>query len=166
MPVVADVDLVQTFNLLFMYQGNKKYTNGEITVFWQPKKCTHVTTCYTELIEVFNPRKRPWINMEGAPTSEIIRVVRLCPTGALTFKYNAEIEAEAVTSKPGVPAENLPELRVMKDGPLVLEGSFRIIGTDGTELPPHKIVSLCRCGGSNDMPFCDGMHRKTGFTGK
>jgi uncharacterized Fe-S cluster protein YjdI len=36
------------------------------------------THCYKELIEVFNPDKRPWVNMKGAPTDEIIEVVDMC----------------------------------------------------------------------------------------
>ena len=79
---------------MMMDKTDRKYTNGEITVFWQPKKCIHATTCYRELIEVFNPRKRPWVNMDGASTEEIIRVVKLCPTQALTYKYNKDIEKE------------------------------------------------------------------------
>ena len=143
-----------------MDKNDKKYTNGEITVFWKPAKCIHATTCYRELIEVFNPRKRPWVNMDGAPTEEIIRVVRLCPTQALSFQYNKDIDAE----KPR--EESKAEARVMEDGPVIITGNFVIYDTDGKEIDHKKMTSLCRCGNSNDLPYCDGMHRKTGFTGK
>ncbi|HLO60740.1 MAG TPA: (4Fe-4S)-binding protein [Bacteroidales bacterium] len=149
-----------------MDKTDRKYTNGEITVFWQPKKCIHATTCYRELIEVFNPRKRPWVNMDGAPTDEIIRVVKLCPTQALTFEYNKVIEKEKEQEAQAAVTEIDAEVRVMEDGPIVLRGNFRIVDTSGNELKHMKIVSLCRCGASNDMPFCDGTHRKIGFTGK
>ncbi|MBN1413956.1 MAG: CDGSH iron-sulfur domain-containing protein [Bacteroidales bacterium] len=54
----------------------------------------------------------------------------------------------------------------MENGPLVLRGNFHVVNTDGTVLRPMKLQSLCRCGASNNMPYCDGTHRKTGFTGK
>ena len=149
-----------------MDRTDRKYTNGEITVFWYPKKCIHATTCYRELIEVFNPRKRPWVNMEGAPTEEIIRVVKLCPTQALTFEYNIDIDKEKQETAEAAAAEIDAEVRVMEDGPLVLKGNFQIFDTSGTELRHMKITSLCRCGASNDLPYCDGTHRKIGFTGK
>lgn len=149
-----------------MDKTDRKYTNGEITVFWQPKKCIHATTCYRELIEVFNPRKRPWVNMDGAPTEEIIRVVKLCPTQALSYKRNVDINAENNGDKDAGVQENLAEARVMEDGPLVLKGNFVLYDTDGKELRHLKMSSLCRCGASNNLPYCDGTHRKIGFTGK
>ena len=75
-----------------MDKHDRNYTNGEITVFWKPGKCIHATTCYRELIEVFNPRKRPWVNMDGASSEEIIRVVKMCPTQALSYAYNKDLE--------------------------------------------------------------------------
>jgi uncharacterized Fe-S cluster protein YjdI len=142
---------------------NRKYSNGEITVFWYPRKCIHATTCYRELIEVFNPRKRPWVDMDGAPTREIIRVVDLCPTGALAYKYNDQIPNENILSN----SKTLEtEIRVMEDGPLVVKGNFKLTGTDGQELKNLKMTSLCRCGASLKIPFCDGTHRKIGYTGK
>ena len=82
--------------------NNREYTNGEITVNWYPSKCIHATTCYKELISVFNPRNRPWVDMKGAPTEEIVRVVKMCPTGALTYKYNNEIKEDKERSKRSV----------------------------------------------------------------
>jgi uncharacterized Fe-S cluster protein YjdI len=145
-----------------MDKSDKKYTNGEITVFWQPKKCIHATTCYRELIDVFNPRKRPWVNMEGASTEEIIRVVKLCPTQALSYQYNKDIAAVRPEGDAAVPAE----ARIMEDGPLVLKGNFRILDAEGNPLKHLRMTSLCRCGASMDLPYCDGSHRKIGYVGK
>jgi uncharacterized Fe-S cluster protein YjdI len=149
-----------------MDKTDRKYTNGEITVFWQPKKCIHATTCYRELIEVFNPRKRPWVNMDGAPTQEIIRVVKLCPTQALSFKYNRDLETGRTDKKESANPESDTEVRVMEDGPLLLKGNFVVYDVDGKPLRHLKITSLCRCGASKNLPYCDGTHRKIGFIGK
>ena len=73
-------------------KNNREYTNGEITVYWKPSLCCHSGICYTELVDVFDPRKRPWIDMKGADTAAIINTVGNCPTDALKFKYNKDIE--------------------------------------------------------------------------
>lgn len=54
---------------------------------------------------------------------------------------------------------------VRNNGPYVVEGPFRLIDADGNEYPvqPGKKVSLCRCGGSTNKPFCDGTHSRVGF---
>jgi uncharacterized Fe-S cluster protein YjdI len=150
-----------------METNDREYTNGEITVIWQPSKCIHVTTCYRELIEVFNPRKRPWVNMQGAPTAEIIRVVNLCPTEALTFRWNKDIPHNDQPTNAVGPDQDqsvVTEIKVMKDGPLVVKGNFKIVGSAGNELKKMQMASFCRCGNSKNMPFCDGTHRKIGFS--
>jgi uncharacterized Fe-S cluster protein YjdI len=68
----------------------KKYTNGEVTVVWQPSLCRHSTICFKGLPEVFNPRKRPWIEMKGSSTIRIVEQVNRCPSGALSFYFNDE----------------------------------------------------------------------------
>lgn len=155
-----------------MEENNRDYTNGEITVFWRPKECIHATTCFRELRSVFNPGKRPWVNMQGAGTEEIIRIVELCPTDALTYKWNKDLEEVEKTQKPvnqvfakdeEMQSAIQAEIRVMPDGPLVVKGNFKIVGTGGNVLKTMKIASFCRCGQSMNMPFCDGMHRKIGF---
>lgn len=169
---------------------NRQYTNGEITVFWIPSKCIHATTCFRELIEVFNPGRRPWINMEGAPSRRIIEVVNKCPTQAIVWKNNGDLtEAELANQRPYNKEEENPEtlssptiieerpsvsekperikptnIRIMEDGPIVVDGQFKIIGGDNRELKPTRMTSFCRCGNSKSMPYCDGTHRKIGFT--
>ncbi|MEX0986746.1 MAG: (4Fe-4S)-binding protein [Bacteroidales bacterium] len=156
---------------------NRQYTNEEITVFWKPSKCIHATTCFRELIEVFNPGRRPWVNMKGAPTRRIIEVVKKCPTQALEWKYNKDMDQASLNANYSSAEEVTPEtltktedtkkatkVSIMKDGPVVVDGNFEVIGADGNKLRTMQMTSFCRCGGSGSMPFCDGTHRKIGFT--
>jgi uncharacterized Fe-S cluster protein YjdI len=69
----------------------KKYTNGVITIVWKPSICIHSTICWKEatgLPKVFNPKVKPWINMEGTETEKMVEQVKKCPSGALSFYYN------------------------------------------------------------------------------
>lgn len=71
-----------------MATGHKKYSNGEITVLWQPEKCYHAAECIKGAPEVFNVNRRPWIDINAAPTDKIAAVVERCPSGALTYTYD------------------------------------------------------------------------------
>ena len=68
-----------------------KYTNGQITVVWKPEFCKHSGRCVTQLPKVFNLNQRPWVNMEGATSEEIMAQVNKCPTGALTYVENSPV---------------------------------------------------------------------------
>ena len=50
------------------------------------------------------------------------------------------------------------------DGPLLIRGLQKLVGIDGAELPMGKSVALCRCGASENKPFCDGAHAAIGFS--
>jgi len=69
-----------------------EFKNQEITVSWDQSKCVHAGVCYSELRRVFNPLRRPWINVDEADTEAIIETVKKCPSGALSFAYNEEIQ--------------------------------------------------------------------------
>ncbi len=55
-------------------------------------------------------------------------------------------------------------ITIRENGPLVVEGEFKLVDAQGNEIPVMK-RSLCRCGGSTTKPFCDGTHSKIGFQG-
>lgn len=61
----------------------KKYSNGEITILWQPEKCIHAGVCVKTLPKVYNPKEKPWIKPNNANTKELIDQVSKCPSGAL-----------------------------------------------------------------------------------
>ena len=66
----------------------KRYTNGEVTVVWRPGLCTHSAICVKGLRRVFDPRRRPWVDMSGADTKTIVEQVERCPSGALSYFVN------------------------------------------------------------------------------
>lgn len=75
---------------LTMSKETHTYTNGEITVLWQPKLCTHSGVCARGLAQVFKPRERPWIQLEQATTEEIKAQVDKCPSGAISWFPNED----------------------------------------------------------------------------
>lgn len=140
-----------------------KYSNAEITVVWKPDTCIHSRICWTELKQVFDPAKHPWINMEAASTERIIAQVRKCPSGALSYYRNDIPPADGNT----VVAEKaeLLQLSVQPDGPLQISTGCQITHRDGTIETRTGKTSLCRCGASENKPFCDGSHKKIHFKG-
>jgi uncharacterized Fe-S cluster protein YjdI len=162
------------------FSGGRRYKNKDITVYWKPSACIHASYCYRELLEVFDPSKRPWVDMEGASTEKIIEVVNLCPTEALAWKWNDESKNESVSSdqlnhikfrRPELvdaveqELEQPVSVKIMTDGPIVIKGSFTLHYSGNKKEIRESMISVCRCGVSDHMPFCDGQHRKAGFIG-
>ncbi len=61
------------------------YNNGEVTVHWKPGICIHSGICFGGLPGVFDPRRKPWIDLGQSNTKNIIEQVKKCPSGALSF---------------------------------------------------------------------------------
>ena len=49
-----------------------EYSNGEITVFWQPARCRHAGICVKTLPEVYHPQEKPWIRPENATLHQLL----------------------------------------------------------------------------------------------
>lgn len=64
----------------------KRYTNGEVTVIWQPSLCVHSAICFRGMPAVFDPRRRPWVVLDGQATEAIITQIEECPSGALSYE--------------------------------------------------------------------------------
>jgi uncharacterized Fe-S cluster protein YjdI len=134
----------------------RTYANDAIEVHWEPRLCIHVQNCVRKLPQVFKADERPWIVVDGAGADAIAATVEACPTGALHYRRldgGAQEEAsDEITVEP------------RPNGPLFVRGQVRIVGADGAVIREDTRVALCRCGGSGNKPFCDGTHRRIGFT--
>ncbi|MCK5573876.1 MAG: CDGSH iron-sulfur domain-containing protein [Bacteroidetes bacterium] len=58
------------------------------------------------------------------------------------------------------------KITVNDNGSIRVEGEVEVFDRSGNKygLAGRTVISLCRCGGSNKKPFCDGSHRSIGFS--
>jgi uncharacterized Fe-S cluster protein YjdI len=138
----------------------KEYSNGEITIVWQPGVCAHSERCWNKekggLPAVLDPKKRPWIDPTGASSEQIMQHIDRCPSGALSYYRNDPSQNDTADSA------NAPRITVSANGPLMIKGPALIELLDGSTKEVEK-TALCRCGASGNKPFCDGSHHKINF---
>lgn len=140
-----------------MSEKTKEYSNGEVTIVWKPGMCMHSEKCWRNLPEVFDPKGKPWINAEGASSDRIIAQVKECPSGALSYYMNDGSDQEEAQLETIV--EQMP------NGPLLVYGTLLLKNKEGETRIENKTTAFCRCGQSQNKPFCDGSHRKVDFEG-
>ena len=111
----------------------KEYTNGDITVVWEPGLCIHSGVCFRSLPKVFRPRERPWIQMENADTPTIEDTVNACPSGALSIKSKIpQPDAELISSLQGF------NVQIMPNGPVRFKGPCKVTLQDLVMVDPVR----------------------------
>ena len=138
-----------------MKEVTKEYSNGEMTIFWKPKACIHAGECVKRLPKVYNPKARPWIQIENATTQELKDQVMACPSGALSYKMDNDQASEK--------AQTEIKVEALENGPLLVYGTLNITNSDGSQEVKKRTTAFCRCGASQNKPYCDGAHIETKF---
>ncbi|WP_284140282.1 MULTISPECIES: CDGSH iron-sulfur domain-containing protein [unclassified Virgibacillus] len=59
--------------------------------------------------------------------------------------------------------EEKAQLKVLDNGSIRVSGNVELVDAEGNVFETKKAFSLCRCGHSENKPFCDGTHKKIGF---
>ncbi len=134
----------------------RDYEGKDIVVRYDVKRCIHAAECVKGLPSVFDPDRKPWVVPDAAPANDVAEVILRCPTGALHFQR-----------KDGGAPEARPEantIDVERDGPLYARGDIHITRSDGDVLLEDTRAALCRCGASQNKPYCDGGHSEAGFS--
>src|SRR6202044_3022184 len=86
------------------------------------------------------------------------------PSGALSYAVDG-VEARADVDHHG---RRTPAIEITRDGPYRVTGALVLRGGAGAPVVRNKGASLehyalCRCGQSQNKPFCSGMHWYVGF---
>jgi CDGSH-type Zn-finger protein/truncated hemoglobin YjbI len=140
------------------------YDGQQLTIYDNRGICQHSGLCTDRLATVFRAGAEPFVAASGGRMDEIIRVVRDCPSGALSFAIDGT-EARGQVDWGGT---REPAVQVTKDGPYRITGGISLAAADGAPEPRAEGASLehyalCRCGRSQNKPFCSGMHWYVGF---
>ena len=132
----------------------RTYERAEMRVEWYASRCIHSAACIRALPSVFDPRRRPWIDINAANADAIASAVVQCPTGALRY--------ERFDGGANETAEDGVRITPVRNGPYFVRGTCEVTDADGVTRTETR-VALCRCGQSKHMPFCDNTHRAIGF---
>lgn len=126
-----------------------EYRGKNITVGDNRAVCSRDGSCYSGSPDVFIPAKFKWVKPDAAPADQIIKTIKECPSGSLSFKQDGEWVNEW---------EKEQKIKVAKNGPFEVKGGIELLDETGSKPETLDHYTLCRCGKSLNMPFCDGSH--------
>jgi len=123
----------------------------DITLRFNSQRCIHSRHCVLGAPGVFLANvKGPWLHPETVSVEECASVAHNCPSGAITYERHD-----------GGPQEQAPRvnvLRIRENGPYAVHAAIALEGQGAVFR-----ATLCRCGKSQNKPFCDNSHRDAGF---
>ena len=125
------------------------YSVEKITIHDNRGICAHAGRCTDGLASVFRLKQEPWIDPLGAVAEQIIETIRKCPSGALSYTVDGREQRDQ---------EGPPAIFVSPNGPYVVTGGPGLMNTRLGDGASTEHLTLCRCGGSKNKPFCDGSH--------
>jgi CDGSH-type Zn-finger protein/truncated hemoglobin YjbI len=138
------------------------YRGLQVTILDNRGICAHSGFCTDRLATAFHAGSEPFVTPSGARLDDLVSAVRSCPSGALSYAI------DGTEARDQVDQDRPPAIEVSKDGPYRITGGIPL--TDGHGAPEPRNTgaslehySLCRCGQSQNKPFCSGMHWYVNF---
>ncbi|MCL6262458.1 CDGSH iron-sulfur domain-containing protein [Craterilacuibacter sp. RT1T] len=141
-------------------EGAQRFDGPALALTDNPDYCAYARFC--------DGKGRVWNLVEKSEAAQAAEYVKYesqhCPAGRLLAWDKAS----------GTPLEDVlpPSLGLIEDtplhcsGPLWVKGGIRIESSDGSSYEIRNRVTLCRCGASQNKPFCDGSHAAKEWNGK
>ncbi len=127
------------------------YTSGDrrITVHDNRGLCAHAGYCTDNLAQVFRMGTEPFVDPDGATLDEIMAVIDRCPSGALGYTVD-----DGASAEPDGP----PTIAFPPGGPYLISGPVDLVDVEQPDGGLSGQCALCRCGASQNKPFCSGRH--------
>jgi CDGSH-type Zn-finger protein len=129
--------------------GRLDYEGDGITIHDNRGICAHAGFCTDNLPSVWRLKQEPWIDARGAALEEISAIVRMCPSGALSYSIDGVENRDQ---------DRPPAILVSRNGPYYVTGGVELADAAWGEAASREHYALCRCGHSRNKPFCDGSH--------
>jgi CDGSH-type Zn-finger protein len=128
------------------------YEGDGVTIDDDASLCTQAGYCGDRFANV-------WAMLAKSSDPEVRERIRhmsmLCPSGRIVTRVEGG-EPDEIAYEPSV--------AVIADGPIWVRGGVTVVGADGEPYEVRNRQTLCRCGASRNKPFCDGRHKRTGFS--
>jgi CDGSH-type Zn-finger protein/uncharacterized Fe-S cluster protein YjdI len=132
--------------------GIETVSSQQISIEFEARRCIHSRFCVLWQPQVYQANVQgPWIHPAADTVEAIVAVAHNCPSGAIRYRR-----------LDGGPDERSPAVNLIyirENGPLAVRAEIVING--------NRIgyrATLCRCGASQNKPFCDGSHSNAGFS--
>jgi CDGSH-type Zn-finger protein/truncated hemoglobin YjbI len=140
------------------------YAGQQLTIFDNRGICQHSGLCTDRLSTAFRADKEPFVAPSGARMDELVRAVRDCPSGALSLAFDGDEARDLVDWH----SQRERAIVVTQDGPYRVTGGIPLVDAGGAQESravgsSREHYALCRCGHSQNKPFCSGMHWYVGF---
>ena len=125
------------------------YAGDEVTIHDNRGICAHAARCTDGLKSVFRLGTEPWLDPHGADKEAIIAQINQCPSGALSYSVDGVEHRDR---------EGDPMILVAPNGPYAIFGGADLQDVEWGEGASREHFDLCRCGQSQNKPFCSGAH--------
>ena len=106
----------------------------QVTVMDNRGLCAHSGFCTDRLSTVFHAGAEPFVTASGARQDDIVRAVRACPSGALSYAI------DGTEARDQVDQDRPPAIEVSKDGPYRITGGIPLTDGHGTQAFSNRFV--------------------------
>ncbi len=148
---VAAPPLPKAIPVPTVVNGVESIEGKALTLIYEGKRCIHARHCVLGTPTVFKANVvGPWIDPDTVSAEQVVITAHMCPSGAIRYLRKDGGENETA------PPVNLIQIR--ENGPLGIRADMKIDG-----VAAGYRATLCRCGASQNKPFCDGSHNAIEF---